>query len=151
MNSNYGSHYLASSHQRLRPESTSVFIEGINLILSRWIGLQLAIKNEWGGRDSRQKSEQFVSDILSWFSLSKLPLYVDDLEHMLDEKMLLCFHTEIDDGSIEEVAEELIIIYEDCLQGSHELVEKLRKSNSGAEFVSQHKQITGGHRGITRP
>ncbi|KAI3928940.1 hypothetical protein MKW92_018581 [Papaver armeniacum] len=150
MNSNNG-HYLTSSHQQLRPESISVFIEGINLILSRWIGLQLAIKNEWGGRDSRQKSEQFVNDIFSWFSLSKVPLYVDDLEHMLDEKMLLCFNTEIDDGSIEEVAEELIIVYEDCLQGSHESVGKLRKSSSGAEFVSQHKQITAGHRGIARP
>lgn len=69
MNSNNG-HYTAS-HQQLRPESISVFIEGINLILSRWIGLQLAIKNEWSGRDSRQKSEQFVNDIFSWFSLSK--------------------------------------------------------------------------------
>ncbi|KAI3894726.1 hypothetical protein MKX03_033375 [Papaver bracteatum] len=146
MNSNNG-HHLTSSHQQLRPESISVFIEGINLILSRWIGLQLAIKNEWGGRDSRQKSEQFVNDIFSWFSLSKVPLYVDDLEHMLDEKMLLCFNTEIDDGSIEEVAEELIIVYEDCLQGSHESVEKLWKS----EFVSQHRQITAGHRGVARP
>ncbi|KAI3980967.1 hypothetical protein MKX01_025532 [Papaver californicum] len=104
MNSNNG-HYL-TSHQQLRPESISVFIEGINLILSRWIGLQLAIK-------MNGVEEILVRNQNSLFLISSLGF------HYL------------------KVAEELIKIYEDCLQGSHESVEKLRKSNSGAEFVSQ--------------
>ncbi|PIA31743.1 hypothetical protein AQUCO_04900202v1 [Aquilegia coerulea] len=54
------------------------------------------------------------------------PLCIDDLEHMLDETMILSFNTDIEDGSIEEVAEELMIMHEDCLQGNYDSVEKLR-------------------------
>ncbi|OVA15492.1 Pre-rRNA-processing protein TSR2 [Macleaya cordata] len=68
MDSNNGRHVTS---QQLRPESLSIFAEGISLLLSRWSGLQLAIKNEWGGRDSRQKSEQLASDLFYWFSQSK--------------------------------------------------------------------------------
>ncbi|GFZ08846.1 hypothetical protein Acr_20g0006540 [Actinidia rufa] len=45
--------------------------EGIKIILSRWNGLQMAIKNEWGSHDSLKKSDQLASDILSCFSQSK--------------------------------------------------------------------------------
>ncbi|XP_042515259.1 pre-rRNA-processing protein TSR2 homolog [Macadamia integrifolia] len=47
------------------------------------------------------------------------------------------FNAEIEDGSIEEVAEQLMIMHENCLQGNYESVEKLRKSSSGAEAASQ--------------
>lgn len=41
--------------------------EGISLLLSRWTGLQMAVKNEWGGHDSLHKSKQLATDILSCF------------------------------------------------------------------------------------
>ncbi|KAF8392367.1 hypothetical protein HHK36_022709 [Tetracentron sinense] len=89
---------------QLTPEARSILGEGITLLLSRWTALQMAVENEWGGRDSRMKSEKLVADIFSWFSQSKgLPHYIDDLENMLEECMVLSFNTEIEDGSIEEV------------------------------------------------
>ncbi|XP_057467682.1 uncharacterized protein LOC130757053 [Actinidia eriantha] len=93
--------------------------EGIKIILSRWTGLQMAIKNEWGGHDSLKKSDQLASDILSCFSQSKEPLYLEDLENLLNERLLLAFNTDIEDGSIEEVAEQLMILNEDYLQAIH--------------------------------
>ncbi|XP_043701356.1 pre-rRNA-processing protein TSR2 homolog isoform X2 [Telopea speciosissima] len=126
---------------QLSPEALSVFAEGISLLLSRWTSLQMAVQNEWGGRNSRQKSDQLATDLMSWFSQSKEPLYIDDLENMLDETMMLSFNAEIEDGSVEEVAEQLMIMHEDCLQGNCESVEKLRKSSSGAEAVSRSRQM----------
>lgn len=31
------------------------------------------------------------------------PLYIDDLENLIDESMVLSFNSEIEDGSVEEV------------------------------------------------
>ncbi|KAH7857971.1 hypothetical protein Vadar_018480 [Vaccinium darrowii] len=73
------------------------------MLLSRWNGLQMAIENEWGGHDSLKKSEQLAYDIVSWFSQFKEPPYVEDLENLLHESLLLSFNTDIEDGSIEEV------------------------------------------------
>ncbi|KAL5782627.1 hypothetical protein ACOSP7_007656 [Xanthoceras sorbifolium] len=105
---------------RQKPEAVSHnLLEGIRLVLSRWNGLQMAVQNQWGGRDSLHKSHQLAADILSWFSQLKGPLYVEDLETLLHERMLLSFNTEIEDGSIEEVAEQLMIMYEEYLQGNN--------------------------------
>ncbi|XXG77163.1 hypothetical protein AAC387_Pa08g1370 [Persea americana] len=129
------------SKARLSTESLSALSEGISLLLSRWTALQMAVQNEWGGRDSLQKSTQLSSDIFNWFSQSKGPHYIDDLENMLDECMVLSFNTEIEDGSVEEVAEQLMIMHEECLQGNYHSIENLRKCNEGAQAVSQSRQV----------
>ncbi|XP_004511364.1 pre-rRNA-processing protein TSR2 [Cicer arietinum] len=87
--------------------------DGIILLLSRWQALQMAIKNKWGGCDSLHKSDQLASHIFSCLSKSNSPVRVEDLENILHEAMLLTFNTEIEDGSIEQVAEQLIAIHED--------------------------------------
>ncbi|XP_020274203.1 pre-rRNA-processing protein TSR2 [Asparagus officinalis] len=140
--SNFNGGSEAGPSQTLNPESFNLFSEGISLVLSRWTALQMAIENQWGGRDSRQKSHDLASSILSWFSQSKEPLYIDDLENILDECMALSFNTEIDDGSVEEVAEELMVMHEDCLRGNYESIEKLRKSVPMMNAVSQSKRVT---------
>ncbi|CAA0829111.1 Pre-rRNA-processing protein TSR2- conserved region [Striga hermonthica] len=79
----------------------------------------MAVHNEWGGHDSITKSNQLASDILVWLLHSKAAqLETEDLETLLHERLLLAFNTEIEDGSIEEVAEQLIIIRDDYLQGN---------------------------------
>ncbi|KAJ8626975.1 hypothetical protein MRB53_020282 [Persea americana] len=130
------------SKATLSTETLSALAEGIPLLLSQWTALQMAIQNEWGGRDSRQKSAQLASDLLNWFAHSKVPHYVDDLENMLDETMVLSFNTEVEDGSIEEqVAEQLMIMHEECLQGHFESIENLRKCNEATEAVSLSRQV----------
>ncbi|GAU26273.1 hypothetical protein TSUD_224640 [Trifolium subterraneum] len=74
-----------------------VFQEGIGLVLSRWSALRTAVENEWGGRNSHIKAQQFAADIFSWFTQSKDPLYIDDLETLLDEGAL-AFNLQIEDG-----------------------------------------------------
>ncbi|CAN6547972.1 unnamed protein product [Malus baccata var. baccata] len=98
-------------HDRLR--------EGVSMVLSQWNGLEMAVQNQWGGWDSTHKAQQLSADILSWFSQSKAPRYVEDLENLLHERMLLSFNTDIEDGSIEEVAEQLMIVHDEYLHGNH--------------------------------
>ncbi|WOL03123.1 pre-rRNA-processing protein TSR2 isoform X3 [Canna indica] len=105
----------------LSPESLFRLSEGISLVLSRWAALQVAIRNEWGGEDSRRKYDEFASTLLSLFSESNVLLSIDDLESALEEKMVLTFNTMVDDGSVEEIAEQLMLIAEECIQQNYEV------------------------------
>ncbi|KAI3869141.1 hypothetical protein MKX03_035384 [Papaver bracteatum] len=131
----------AANNPPLTPQSLSAFSEGISLVLSRWTALQMAIQNEWGGRDSRQKSDQLSHDILSWFTQTKEPLYIDDLEKILFDTMIRELNVELDDGSEKELAEELMIMHEECLQENYETAQRLRVSNNGAQAVSRSMQL----------
>ncbi|XP_031493979.1 uncharacterized protein LOC116260041 [Nymphaea colorata] len=126
---------------KFSPEALPLFSEGIHLILSRWTALRLAVENEWGGRSSRQKFDNLVVDLISWFTASKDILYIDELETMLDENMLASFNAEIEDGSIEEVAEQLMTLHEECLQGNFESLLSLRSSSSTSGAVSGSRQV----------
>lgn len=50
------------------PESSNNLLKAISLILSRWSGLQMAVRNQWGGQDSLSKSHQLAIDIFFWFT-----------------------------------------------------------------------------------
>ncbi|EEF49714.1 Pre-rRNA-processing protein TSR2, putative [Ricinus communis] len=129
--------------KQLPPESVPLFQEGIFLILSRWSALQLAVENEWGGRGSRQLADQIGFDIFSWFTQSKEPLYIDDLENILDEGMI-SLNTMIEDGSVEEVAEKLMIMHEECLEGNYHTIEQLRQARPTAGVHQHIRQAANG-------
>lgn len=112
---------------QLTADAVNQLREGIDLILGRWSALQMAIHNEWGGRDTRQKAHQLALDIYRWLIRPAEALYVDELENLLDDFML-SLNTEIDDGSIEEIADNLMIMHEECLEGNFVSVERLRQS-----------------------
>jgi pre-rRNA-processing protein TSR2 len=126
----------------LSAEGLSKFEEGVGLILSSWIALQMAVQNEWGGRDSRQKEQKFAADIVSWLTRSTETRYIDELEEMLDENMVLSFSTETEDGSLEEVAEQVMLLHEECLQGNYDLVSKLQIACSTVQPASQCQKLT---------
>ncbi|GAU32514.1 hypothetical protein TSUD_317200 [Trifolium subterraneum] len=121
-----------------------VFQEGISLVLSRWSALRTAVENEWGGRNSHIKAQQFAADIFSWFTQSKDPLYIDDLETLLDEGAL-SFNLQIEDGSVEEVAEELMIMHEECLSGNFGSVERLREASHNQAAYPRAEQFVNGN------
>ncbi|KAJ0829056.1 putative pre-rRNA-processing protein TSR2 [Helianthus annuus] len=95
---------------QLTPEAANQLREGIGLLLGRWSALQMAIQNECGGRDTRQRAQQLTLDIYQWLIRPSEGLYVDELEDLLDDFML-SLNTEIDDGSIEEVRDFYSSIY----------------------------------------
>ncbi|CAI0435472.1 unnamed protein product [Linum tenue] len=146
--------------------------EGIYLILSRWAVLLFALDNESGGRGSRQLADQLASDVYSWFTKQRKanePLYIDDLENILDETMYAHLHIDMNDDGVEieenvfetkgkgvyfpllvvlyrfrstpfmfsispallkikQVAEKMMIMHEECMEGNYSSVEKLRRA-----------------------
>ncbi|KAL8135399.1 uncharacterized protein LOC141713307 isoform X1 [Apium graveolens] len=86
-------------------------LEGIRLVLSEWPSLQFAVQNEFGGPDSLHKYQQLPHDLFFWLTHSTGTIY--DLENMLDDFML-SLNTQLDDGSIEEVSEKLMLLHEEC-------------------------------------
>ncbi|XP_009618891.1 uncharacterized protein [Nicotiana tomentosiformis] len=113
-NANKDEACLATNNRNVKAKSSlSPLQEGISKLLSQWPGLQMAIQNEWGGQDSPQKSKQLSFDILSCLSQSNAAIGVEDVENLLYERLLLSFNTDIDDGSIEEVAEQLMTLREE--------------------------------------
>lgn len=127
--------------QVLSAEGLKKFEEGVGLIFSSWMALQMAVQNEWGGRDSRQKEQGFTVDLVSWFTHSTETRYIDELEEMLDENMILSFNTEIEDGSLEEVAEQVMLLHEECLQGNYDMVSKLQIACSTVQPASQCQKL----------
>ncbi|KAJ0816310.1 putative pre-rRNA-processing protein TSR2 [Helianthus annuus] len=126
---------------QLTAEAVNQLREGIDLLLGRWSALQMAIQNEWGGRDTRQKAQQLAVDVYHWLIRPAEALYVDELEDLLDDFML-SLNTEIDDGSIDEVADNLMIMHEECLEGNFASIERLRQSIPAANHRMQ--VVNGG-------
>lgn len=65
---------MAASNSGGGPISTqaaAALAEGINLVFGRWTALQMAVENQWGGRDSRAKADQFGESLHSWFCRSR--------------------------------------------------------------------------------
>ncbi|CAI9268187.1 unnamed protein product [Lactuca saligna] len=128
---------------QLTAEAVNQLREGIDLLLGRWSALQMAVQNEWGGRDTRQKAQQLAVDIYQWLIRPSEALYVDELENLLDDFML-SLNTEIDDGSIEEIADNLMIIHEECLEGNFASIERLRQSAPQIAAASHQMQVVNG-------
>ncbi|KAL1341515.1 uncharacterized protein [Arachis hypogaea] len=113
--------------KRLQGNSLSLFSEGIGFVLSRWSALRDAVENQWGGPDSRLKADNLATDILSWFTQSREPLDTDDLEDKLYDGML-SLNVVVEDGSIKEVAKNLMVMHEECLEGNFVTIERYRQA-----------------------
>ncbi|CAI9755252.1 unnamed protein product [Fraxinus pennsylvanica] len=121
----------------LTAEAAAQLQEGVNLVLSRWAALRMAVENEWGGRDSVQKSQQLAQILFHALTQSKEKVYIEDLEDMLEEFML-SLNTEIDDGSIEEIAEKLMVMHEECAEGNFNTIKILKETNTpSVSYVRQ--------------
>lgn len=124
----------------LTAEAAAQLQAGINLVLSRWAALRMAIENEWGGRDSREKSQQLGHHLFGLLTQSKEQVYIDDVEDMLDEFML-SLNTEIEDGSIGEIALKLMEMHEECLEGNFDSIRTLQATS--APSISYSRQPNG--------
>ncbi|KAL8222940.1 hypothetical protein R6Q57_020339 [Mikania cordata] len=122
----------------LTSEAVNQLKEGIDLLLGRWSTLQTAIQNQW---DGRQIAQQLPVRIYQWLTRPSEAINLDELENLLDDFML-SLNTEIDDGSIEEMADNLMILHEECLKGNFASISRLR-NNQVNQHIPQHV-VNGG-------
>ena len=88
--------------------------------------MQLAVTNEWGGPDSVEIYEWFIETTIKKFSEMGQKIDLDDLldlfSHVLDAE----FQMIADDGSIDAVANTLLKLFNECIRGRTDLLDKLR-------------------------
>ena len=125
----------------LSPQAAAALQEGVGLVFMRWTALQMAVENGWGGRDSRAKADRLAADVLSFFTNSKGPYYYDDLEEMMFDSISESFNADFEDGSVGEVAEQVLIMHEECLQNNYSSIEKLRNTRAQGNAVSQSRMM----------
>ncbi|XP_037474084.1 pre-rRNA-processing protein TSR2-like [Triticum dicoccoides] len=136
----------------LSPQAAAALQEGIGLVFGRWTALQMAVENKWGGPDSRAKADQLAASILSLgseFHNSKVldetiqlgPYYYEDLEDMMFDNIYKSLNSNFADGSIGEVAEQFLIMHEECLENNFSSIEKLRNTWPQGNAVSQSRQM----------
>eukprot|EP01026_Neomeris_dumetosa_P066187 TRINITY_DN6393_c1_g1_i6.p1 TRINITY_DN6393_c1_g1~~TRINITY_DN6393_c1_g1_i6.p1 ORF type:complete len:187 (-),score=39.18 TRINITY_DN6393_c1_g1_i6:77-637(-) len=109
----------------LTPPQQNQFEEGIKLILDRWYVLNLAIEMQWGSGEPSIKKGVLYENILQLFQTRK-DLDELDLEDFFDEFFQIEFEVQAEDGSLSEVARDLINLHEQCSRNNFSKLDHLR-------------------------
>jgi pre-rRNA-processing protein TSR2 len=119
----------------------ALFARGVLAILDLWPALTIAVREEWGGPDSADKKTWIASTIIDEFesrasylssssdassssapqvvdpaTANDPPLDYDDLADLINQMMSDEFESNIEDGSIDAVASDLVRLWRDILQ-----------------------------------
>lgn len=120
----------------MNEEQIQLFKEGINLIFDKWTSCRLAVENNWGGMNSKEKKKILV-DAVSDFVIknSKSQAMLDDF---LCDKMSSLFNTVIEDESEMEVTDLIFELYQDIKKNKREIFERIEQIET--YDISQSKQ-----------
>ncbi|KAK1426588.1 hypothetical protein QVD17_15264 [Tagetes erecta] len=112
--------------------------EGIELLVCRWGALQ----------NHPQHHNHLTFKIYQFLTTpsSEALYHVDKLANLIDDFML-SLNTEIDDGSIDEMADNLTILRKECLEGNFSSIKLLRRQS----FDQQHIQVMNGDEDDSEP
>ncbi|KAI8326228.1 hypothetical protein GQ54DRAFT_249705, partial [Martensiomyces pterosporus] len=105
------------------------FIEGVDHIFAKWTALELAVKNGWGGRNSQEKRDNMVDEIINYFDelvRKKQKPEPSDIEEVLSQIVDEDFNIVLEDNSAIEVARDICRIFAECIAGNFASVDKLR-------------------------
>ncbi|WPT16431.1 Pre-rRNA-processing protein tsr2 [Picochlorum sp. SENEW3] len=127
-------------------EYKKIFEEGCYLVFMRWTALQLAIHNEWGGSDSKEKAKALYEDVLDWFYTTK-DHEMSDLEELLDEVIQVDFHVQAEDDSPYMVARSLVNMYNQVANGDSSYVDTLRQQHQDRAALDKSVRDPGASHG----
>jgi pre-rRNA-processing protein TSR2 len=96
----------------------------VRVVFGEWTALKLAVENEWGGHDTRQKALQLLDDVLHHLHANKT-LHADDLELSLVQALADDFNVEAEDGSPNQVAHLLTQLHREASAGATTTADQL--------------------------
>eukprot|EP00210_Caulerpa_lentillifera_P008021 g7658.t1 len=132
----------------MNSEQWNQFEEGVHLILNSWTALRLAVENSWGGPNSLVKQSELAEDLVYWFTLNTKDPDVFKLEEQLLAALLEDFSTQVEDGSLYQVAQRMIDLYTECRNGKNELLKQLRSISQlplGKQVCEEESSSTGDY------
>ncbi|XP_050840533.1 pre-rRNA-processing protein TSR2 homolog [Serinus canaria] len=91
-------------------EARALFAEGVRAVLGGWAALQLAVAQGFGGPQSSEKAAWLSSALLDFFT-QNADLEQEEVEDFLAEVMDNEFDTVVEDGSLQQVSQELVTLF----------------------------------------
>ncbi|KAJ2385742.1 rRNA accumulation- protein [Coemansia sp. RSA 2559] len=124
------------------------FIEGVDHVLSKWTALELAVQNGWGGRNTLEKRENMVDEIVEYFDLQvrkkNTTIEPTEVEELLVQVMEEDFSVMLEDQSEKQVARLLCSIFAECRAGNFATVDKMAEEKeargNGADNAASRSQ-----------
>uniref|UniRef100_A0A803MXH9 Pre-rRNA-processing protein TSR2 homolog n=1 Tax=Chenopodium quinoa TaxID=63459 RepID=A0A803MXH9_CHEQI len=131
-----------SKRSKLTADALKQFQQGVSLVFSGWVALQDAVNGGWGGLYSREKAVSIEYSVLSFFCQPKNnePLCIFDLEDLLCDGMNSMSLMDYE-GECEEVANKLMVMYEECLEGDYQSIQRLRDARPIRHVVPVSKDL----------
>ncbi|KIO29172.1 hypothetical protein M407DRAFT_242741 [Tulasnella calospora MUT 4182] len=127
-----------------------LFARGVIALLTSWPVLRIAIDQAWGGPESLEKRTFLASEIVDAFEeaqkRSKTAPDFDDVEVLILQAMAEEFNCEIDDGSSEGLARDIVSLWKEVREGRGvEEVERIEglARQAGASEVQATRQEGG--------
>ncbi|KAJ7100674.1 Pre-rRNA-processing protein TSR2-domain-containing protein [Mycena belliarum] len=122
------------------PPSSVLFARGVIARLATWETLRLAVQEGWGGAGAPQKRTWLASVIVDAFE-ETVPTPDDQyVEEILVQVLADEFDTDLEDGSAEPVALDIVRLWDETRVGREELVRRFEakaQSVSGQRAVAQ--------------
>ena len=119
----------------------ALFARGPIALFTLWPAVRLAVSEEWGGPDSKEKRTWMISEVVDYFE-SCLPkanepnmteeqlaelVDQDDLAEMLEGMVSDEFEVDLDDGSADEVAGDVVKLWKKVVKGDQAMVDELEE------------------------
>lgn len=118
---------MASSNTAPAPATSVLFARGVIARLSYWSVLQIAVDQGWGGPESAQKRTWLASEIVDAFE-EQDPIPDDQyIEEMLLQVMEDEFTANLEDGSAEGIAKDIVRLWEDVHAGRQDLMTRFEE------------------------
>ncbi|KAI9298642.1 hypothetical protein K502DRAFT_299272 [Neoconidiobolus thromboides FSU 785] len=117
-----------------------LFREGLEIIFNLWESLKLAIRNEWGGPDSKEKRDWMLDIIVAEFRTKGKRIEVFDIEDILTQIMSDEFETILEDDSAYIVSKDIFKLYGQIVKSDLSFLTRLReiqqiRGNSSANIL----------------
>jgi pre-rRNA-processing protein TSR2 len=97
-----------------------LFARGVLAVLNIWPVLRLAVQESWGGPNAAAKRSWIASTLVDAFEAD--PLDQDQVEDILLDSMVEEFDAEIEDGSSETVARDIVSVWKAACDGRVDVV-----------------------------
>lgn len=135
-----------------------LFARGVIATLDLWPALTIAVREQWGGRDSADKKTWIASVLIDEFEQrfspatpDDLPLDEEEIEDLLQQIMSDEFDANIEDGSVEAVAADTVKLWKALVQDVkaaegvvEEMERRAAKAQKGANIQATKGQGTEG-------
>ncbi|WWC58335.1 uncharacterized protein I303_100875 [Kwoniella dejecticola CBS 10117] len=159
---------MAEQQPQQQPLTILLFARGVLALLDLWPALTIAVAEQWGGTDSAAKKTWLASILIDEFetrapllpvtdtnsvptvdpnSANDPPLDIDEVGDLLHQIMSDEFDANLEDGSIDIVATDLVKLWKDLLNPLYDpqvVVDNLEKQASEVRRKGINAQVGAG-------